>query len=337
MREPWWRSQTQFWYVEINGKQVRLSKQKDPEGGERKQPPPDVENEWHRLAREGVPSDMRVADLIDLFIESINGTDQAQAKNHYLTGFKASVGTMKITALKPIHLTNFLKKFPAWSPSTIRTCVSRIHAAINYGVRQGLIERNPISSTPGYQREGYFERRKGIISDEDRQIAEAASKPDFRSFLIALRETGARPAELRRVQIEKVNLANGTMNVPNKSARKTKVKERTIYLSEAMKDLLAEQIGDRTEGFVFLMGQGKPWKWPTLQARWKRMAKKMGIKGGLYAYRHTFASTAINDKNVNPALVAQLLGHADLTMLLKHYLEVDPTALQKAVEEINKK
>src|SRR5437667_5303935 len=38
-RSPWWREQTQFWYVKVNGKQVRLGKEKDPDGATRKDPP----------------------------------------------------------------------------------------------------------------------------------------------------------------------------------------------------------------------------------------------------------------------------------------------------------
>ena len=54
--------------------------------------------------------------------------------------------------------------------------------------------------------------------------------------------------------------------------------------------------------------------------------------------RHTFASNAINGKgNVNPALVAKLLGHEDLTMLMRTYFLEDPKAMRKAVEEATKK
>ena len=40
---------------------------------------------------------------------------------------------------------------------------------------------------------------------------------------------------------------------------------------------------------------------------------------------------------MNPALVAQLVGHVGLDIMLKHYLETDPAALKKAVEEVTKR
>ncbi|MCI0457183.1 MAG: hypothetical protein L0Z62_09415 [Gemmataceae bacterium] len=86
---------------------------------------------------------------------------------------------------------------------------------------------------------------------------------------------------------------------------------------------------------MFLTRRGKPWSFDALKKRWWRVQKRTGIKACLYQYRHAFASRAINETNANPAHVAALLGHTDLTMLLKHYLESDPAALHRALAAIN--
>ena len=66
---------------------------------------------------------------------------------------------------------------------------------------------------------------------------------------------------------------------------------------------------------------------------------KLGLKDAIfpYAYRGKFASDAINESDANPAMVARLLGHADMTMLMKHYFRENPEAAQKALAEIRKK
>src|SRR5438477_143720 len=46
MREPWWRKQTKHWYVLHNGKQHRLSREPDPDGADREDPPPAVQTAW---------------------------------------------------------------------------------------------------------------------------------------------------------------------------------------------------------------------------------------------------------------------------------------------------
>src|SRR5262249_51878312 len=78
-----------------------------------------------------------------------------------------------------------------------------------------------------------------------------------RAILVSLRESGCRPAELRRARVERCFLAQNVLYVPNKTARKTGAPERKIYLSEEMKGLLKSLIGDRTEGFIFLTAKGQ--------------------------------------------------------------------------------
>jgi integrase len=285
--------------------------------------------------REGRPEDMLLGDLFAAFIAALPPeSENSKTTRRQLTRFERFVGReTKVASLKALKITDYLKKFPHWKPSSVRTFVNRLHAALNWGVRQGLVSCNPISSTPGYKREGRNERRRGIITQKDRQAAEERAAPEFRVVLVALRETGARPSEIANIRVEKVFLDAGYMLVPNKTAHMTGVAERKIYLSPVLRDLVAQLIGDRTEGYVFLNSKGKPWNIQSIKKRWEYVRSKTGVKGTLRSFRRTFISTAINEANVNPALVAQLAGHS-IDSLFKHYLEENPEALRKAVEAI---
>jgi integrase len=174
-----------------------------------------------------------------------------------------------------------------------------------------------------------------VVPPELQGKLEAAATTALRAILVGLRETGARPSELRRAQIDRCFLDQGVLYVPNKTAKKTGKKERPIYLTEEMTQLVRGLIGCRTEGFIWLTTKGKPWSYANLEERWRRLVEKVPVPKGitLYTYRRTFISSAINNKNINPAHVAQLVGHVDLTMILKHYLEEDPAALKRALEE----
>lgn len=286
--------------------------------------------------REGVPEDMQVRDVFSQFMATLTGRDIAKSSNHHLTGFQAFVGPeRRVSKLRPIDLDRYIARHPGWAESTRRTFANRVIAAINWAVKKGLIPRNPITGTPGFKRPGRFERRRGLIAEADQQKALAAAKPAFRAFLVALRESGARPSELRRARIEKCNLTGGYVLVPNKTDEQTGEAERVVYLSQAAKEAMIPCIGSRAEGLIFLTGSGKPWTHHNLEQHWHRLRKRLGIRGSLYQFRHGFASKAINESNVNPALVARLLGHSDLTMLLKHYLQEDPEALKRAIEQIS--
>src|SRR5262249_36643771 len=151
---------------------------------------------------QGVPADMRLGDLIAQFLASLPDGDNKDNSRRQLSRFERFVGRdVKVSRLLPIKLTEYIQRHPKWKPSSIRTCVNRVHACLNWGVRQGLIDKNPISSTPGYKREGRNERRKGTLSDADRVTAEEHAGPVFKPVLVVLRETGARPSEICRVRV----------------------------------------------------------------------------------------------------------------------------------------
>jgi integrase len=334
MREPWWRKQNGHWYLEVDGKQVRLSKEPDPDGGSRKEPPPPVQNEWHKFMREGIPSEMQFGDLVAQFLASLPEGDNKDNSRRQLSRFERFVGReAKVSQIKPIKFSEYIRKHPNWKPSSVRTFVNRVHACINWGVRQGLLDKNPISSTPGYHREGRYERRRGVISEADRRLAEEHAGPVFRPVLVALRETGARPSEICRARVEKVDLAGSFVMVPNKTAHQTGNPERKIYLSPEAKRTIEACIGSRTEGFVFLNSFGKPWNCQSLKKRWDALRAATGVKGTLRTYRRTFISSAINEANVNPVIVASLAGH-NLDVMMKHYYEMDPKAMLAAVAKI---
>src|SRR5262249_42341428 len=156
---------------------------------------------------------------------------------------------------------DFFKANSQWSGSTRRSVVNRVLASINHAVKEGKLPKNPISSTAGYSRSqhGTHTKRKGVVPPDLRRRLEDAAIPALRNVLIGLRESGARPSELRRARVEKVSLEAGYMLVPNKTARKTGEPERKIYLSPELKELIKGLIGGRTEGFVFLTARGKQW------------------------------------------------------------------------------
>lgn len=334
MRKPFWRSQTRQWYVKVDGKAVRLSEEPCDRT---KTPPPHVQKAWHAITSKGVPKELKLVDVFDRFL-LVPRADPRNNTKWALDTFTKHIGRdFKASKLRPHHLTDFFRANPQWAPATVRTFANRIIAALGHAVAEGLLDANPITATPGYQRHGHYVKRKGVVAPDLRAKLESAARPAFRAMLVALRETGARPSELRAARIERCMVDEGIMYVPNKTARKTGLKERAIYLTEEMKRLVRERIGDRTEGHVFMTERDKVWTYNNLEQRWwKLVARVPGVPDGitLYSYRRGFATTAINEKNVNPALVAQLMGHANLNMLLKHYAQENPETLRKAVEEI---
>ena len=92
MRRPYWREQTQHYYVKVNGKPVRLSRQRHPDGDKRKTLPIEVENEWHRVTREGIPTETRLSDVFTRFKATCESAHHAKSTNYMLDQFQAFVG-----------------------------------------------------------------------------------------------------------------------------------------------------------------------------------------------------------------------------------------------------
>lgn len=340
MKRPWFRRSNCTWYLESeHGKQIPLGKDerfKAPPKESPKEPPPAIQKKYlEAMQRQAEPEDRTLSFCVRQFLDYSSDTSRANRKRaeRYLTDFLDVTGDIKVSTLKRHHLTSYLKANEAkgWKQNTRRDIMARIHACLNYCETEGWIVKNPLR---GKLKLPAVQRREEVMSVEDRKKVLDASEGCFRAFLSALSETGCRPKELRTALIEKCDLEKGVLLVTNKTRNKTGVIERPVYLSRKMIELCRELIGDRTGGEIFLNSKGTPWTQTALEHRIQKLCAELGVTHGatLYSFRHGWASDAINRRNINPALVAVQLGHSDLKMLMKHYLETDAAEIRKQLD-----
>src|SRR5689334_13203524 len=129
MRKPWWRKQTQHWYVRHNREQVRLSEEPDPDGGSRKHPPRAVEDAWHRLQAGEDPQkrykELTVKDVFEPFCR-LHAHEPRQHTSWILGRFQKFVGPgKKVSSLIPNDLTRFFDANKQWNGCTRKTIVNR--------------------------------------------------------------------------------------------------------------------------------------------------------------------------------------------------------------------
>jgi integrase len=321
--KPWYRKQNQTWYVKINGKQVRLSKDRA-----------EAKRLFHKLLSDGKsPSDPKLSACIALYLENLKGTDNTRRNREQLLGrFLAHVGDRRVSALTEDHLQSFLQ--PGWSSSSTRTAIVAINACLNHCVKRGKIDRNPLKSVekPTWER-----RERELTAGELGQLLDAAEGP-FRSILTALVESGCRPSEVCGLTVEDSVLDQGVWLVSNKTRGKTGVRKRPVYLSLALRELTREAIGDRTEGFVFRNAYGDPWTPDTIRLRFRRLRKKLGLSNGAIPYncRSRFVTTAL-ENGIDPLTVSELVGHTGIDMVKKHYARLGKEHMRKAIEQATKR
>ena len=245
------------------------------------------------------------------------------------------IGVMRAQNLKPYMLTEYLATKPNWKPNTVRYAITRILAALNYCEKEGYIVSNPLK---GYKRPP-VERREKIITDAELETLIAGAMPEFRDLLICMRELGTRPKELFTATIDRLDAAKGILMVGNKLARQTGEKLRPVFLTDKARDILLARIGSRTEGPIFLNKREKGWDRYVAQQYIRRLRDRLGMGKhiSLYGLRHLWASHAINQGDVNPALVALQMGHTDLKRLMRTYLHDDTEVMRRAMEQAAKR
>ncbi len=88
-------------------------------------------------------------------------------------------------------------------------------------------------------------------------------------------------------------------------------------------------------GPIFRNTKGRPWTKDSINCRFQRMKKKLNRPCCAYAIRHSFATEGLKS-GMDSLTLAQLMGHADTSMLAKHYahLSRNPEYLREQANRI---
>jgi integrase len=315
--KPWYRASKDAWFVEINGKQIRLAKGQANEKA--------AWDTFYRLMASGAArlpdaESLAVATVCDLFLdfsEKHHSPDTYRWYRDYLQDFCESYGTLLARHLKPLHVSRWLDGHDGWKGSR-RCAVIAVKRAFNWAEAEGLLPSNPIKRV---QKPPQTIRDRTLTSAEKKEILDAIKDRSFREFVVAMQETGARPSEVRRVTAENVNLEVGLwVFFEHKTALKTG-RPRVIYLTPLMVELSKRLAEAHPEGPLFRGPRSKKgFTRNGVRCRFRNLRLKLPHHKGViaYAYRHSFATDALAN-GVGVAQVAELLGHTSTDMVMRHY------------------
>jgi integrase len=318
--KPWYRASKDAWYVEFNGRQIRLAKGHDNEKAAREA--------FYKLMANGsgrLPDadTLRVVTVCDLFLDHSQKhhiRDTYSWYRGYLQDFCDQHGTLILQDLKPLHVSRWLDSHPGWKGAR-RCAVIAIKRAFNWAEGEGLLALNPlrrVKKPPQTFRERVFSR------EERNEVMTAIRDQAFRDFVFAMQETGCRPSEVARVTAANVNLELGVWAFADHKTVKKTGKPRIVYLTQAMVELTKCLMIKYPSGALFRGPRGgKPFTRNGIRCRFKRLRLKLPHLKGLiaYAYRHSFATDALVN-GVGIAQVAELLGHTSTDMVMRHYSHI---------------
>ncbi|MGA2033339.1 MAG: site-specific integrase [Thermoguttaceae bacterium] len=319
----WFRKDIGWWMVTLNGQKIRLAKGKENKS--------DAERAFHELmaVRPQRPDtlDSRVCDLAEAFLEFAKNKkfspDTYRNYRFYLMGFCGCAGYRLAREVIPNHVTNWLTAPKEngdpkeWNDTTQYNAKRTVFRLFSWAKEEGLLAKNPLA---GMTREKPEPKRRCLTEGEYCSLLRGARRP-FRVLLWSLMETGARPSELRRLKWDEVNGTKCTIR-KHKTAKKVR-KPRVIYLTERMQKRLNQLRKRSTSSYVFVNSRNEPWTANAVRLQVDRIKKRCGVADDVCVYlvRHTYATWALV-RGVDPASLAEILGHADTNMIMEVYLHL---------------
>lgn len=329
-RKPFFRSFDGCWYAQtrVGGKrkQVKLLDQDgDPVRGRDREA--DAWKAFHRLMAQDPtqlpePSALKVAQICDLFLTHAEAHNEAKTFGWYkkfLQDFCDFFGTIGALAVKPFHVSKWLDAHPGWKGSR-RCAVICVKRAYNWAESEGILPSNPMKKV---KKPAAARRERVLTNAEWRDLLAAVRDREFKDFLFALRETGCRPGEVRKVTAANVNLELGVWVLDKHKTRKKTGRDRVIYLTPGMIELCKTLCERWPEGPIFRGPKRKghkPFSRNAVRCRFRRLRAKLPQLIGVVSYtlRHSYITDAL-ERGVPMATVAELAGHKDLKMIQSHY------------------
>ena len=228
-----------------------------------------------------------------------------------------------IEALNQNTFNKLLKSWGSIKKDTLRKHIANLKAFLNYCIKQKLYKRDDYEAiTLPNPKVGI---RETTIQEKDyTQIIDSTKDDDFKLYMMTLWETGCRPNEIVPLKKLEIDFNKGIVKVFQTKTKKYK----TVYLTD---ELLKEFENIKTEYLFNAYDKNK--------AFYARIFKKlrddldMNKEYCLYAFRHSFGTRMLN-KTKDIHLVSKLLGHSDISITAKHYINRSDSEIREKLLSI---
>ncbi len=238
------------------------------------------------------------------------------------------LGKTLVSELRPIDIDRWVGAHPGWKGCK-RTKIQAVKRALNYAVKAGLIEKNPIK---GYETPKQRPRTTYLTPQQESALIGAANASLGMAIKVCIR-TGARPGcEFAKLTAKHIQDHGNRMEwVFRPEESKTHIL-RIIRITDP--DILAivrQQIACHPQGPIFRNTEGRPWSRELLTEKFRKLKNKLIGKGiefdddaCMYSCRHTYAKRILqgywSGKPTNIETLARLMGNSP-QICHEHYLQ----------------
>jgi integrase len=331
--KPFHRKQRDRWYVEIDGRQVNLGRDRDSAFAtyhrlmaQRGETPAKAGASQSQPAAAGDMSPLVVC-VIDDYLDWCQKHRAADTYRWYkdrLTLFcRAIPSRLTLDRLKPHHVQQWVDNHTALKPDgtprpvsdgTLRNLIAAVKRAMTWAEEQGFIDRSPLAHL---KKPSCGRREKVVTAEQYQALLDRTPDACFRDLLTVHWETGCRPQESLRVEARHVDVAGSRWVLPA-SESKGKKKPRVVYLTPEALGITVRLMERYPDGPLFRNADGRAWTPDATNCRFQRAKKQLGFKVCLYDFRHGYINRLLLN-GVDAFTVATIVGHQNAAMLAAHY------------------
>lgn len=242
-----------------------------------------------------------------------------------------SFGKLPLEAISTGDIERFkLERSEEVTPAGTNRDLAALRSMLNYAVRKGLIQRNPVHGVkllpegPGAMR---------VVSQEEQRKYLAKANPLLRDVATLMLQTGMRPEEVFTIRKENVHLTHGYVFVPT---GKTRFARRNIPLTDAARAVLKRRVKQSKSPFAFPNRYDPMKPLTTVKKAHEEALKEAKIKPcfRIYDLRHTFGSrTAM--AGVDLPTLKELMGHSDISTTMR-YIHPTPEHKKEALKKLER-
>lgn len=242
------------------------------------------------------------------------------------------------------------------SGQTVRLVHAPLRQALSYAVQTDILAKNPSEYT---KRPKLERKEQQVLTPEETNRFLVVAKDqgaDWYALWCVLLMCGVRPSEALALKWDDVE--GDTLRVRRALTQvgkgkyvegppKTRKGNRPIALphpatvalqehrTQQARAILKKGPRYKREGFVFASSAGTPLDLTRVRYKWKRALQAAGLPPlRLYDARHTHATTLIM-AGVNPKVVQERLGHANISITLDTYTHVLPGRDREAADRLD--
>ncbi|MFI3272975.1 MAG: site-specific integrase [Pseudomonadota bacterium] len=277
-----------------------------------------------------------VEQIIRQYLSTLSSTPTAKQQTayhakHILNAFGRRQAIFLENSV--VHAYIYQERERGLSQLTINRRLCILKSALRWAVECSLLPHNPLKDLR--LSKGYAQRFAPPTPTEAHRILQVAAPHVARCILLGI-WTGARvgPSELFRIRWEDVDLQLGIIRIWSAQKNRDKSYRDVPIRSSFMPILEKWQAEDSPKNMPWLIHWGtKPVK--SISQAWHSALKKVGISRRIRPYdlRHAFATYALANGADIKAL-ADIMGHQDVTMILKTYQHVQESQRRAAIEAI---